>query len=447
MEYPMNMLALAFGRATGSSWKGEKKMSGKASDFRKKIARTFLAPGAWLLVLPVLGSALLAAQTPPSSDPAPLAIVLTRLDRGDTEGAARLLKENLPVTKSRLEAVLQEIDRKFDEAGRFGATSGHEGHENVLQRLLDENDRYEKVFDLYSTLSEDETLYKRFKARKLRIEGAFYTHAGEHACGETLDWTEAQRQYQTALERLEAGFALAKEVNDLRIMASAKINMGSTLVRLVEPEKAIAAYNEGMQYADQVPGEMYRGMVRMNLGNAYVWTQQPDQSLTYLQPALESFKKMGRGTWQANVLLTIGNAQMLQKKFSSAWETFRLVLDLAIQSGEDRVRGQVLLNLGTTAWQLKKPEAASYIQDALEWFKGPQGEVYTALQREVVAQDGLRLLSWMAKENGDDATAATYNKQYYESLGSDPDRYNKLRSSPCYAIYQARSPAQPMAQK
>lgn len=421
-------------------------MGGRASDFLN-VARVFLTRILLWLVLPILSAALLAAQIPPSNDPAPLAIVLTRLERGDTEGAARLLKENLPVTRSRLEGVLEEIDRKFDEAGRFGATSGHGVHEDVLQQLLDGNNRYEKLFALYRTLSGDDKPYKRFEARKLRIEGAFYTHAGEDVCGDTLDWVEAQRQYRTALERLEAGFALAKEVNDLRIMASAKINMGSTLVRLVEPERAIEAYNEGMRYADQLPGEMYKGMVRMNLGNTYVWTQQPDRSLTYSQPALESFKKMGRGTWIANVLLTIGNAQLEQKKFSSAWETFRLTLDMAIQSGEDRVRGQVLLNLGTAAWQLKKPEAASYIQEAMEWFKGPQGEVYTALQREVVAQDGLRLLSWMAKEKGDDAAAEKYNKQFLESLGSDPDRYHKLRSSPCYAIYQARSSSQPTAQK
>ena len=236
----------------------------------------------------------------------------------------------------------------------------------------------------------------------------------------------------------KGGFALAKEANDLRVMASAKNNMGSTLIRLLEPEKAIEAYNEAMGYADQVPGEMYKGLVRLNLGNTYVWTRDPDRSLTYSQAALTSFKKMGRGTWQANALMNIGNAQLLQQKFSSAWETMRIALDLAKQAGEDRVRGRALLNLGMAGLQLKKPEAAAYIQEAMEWYKGITGEIYTPIEQEAILQDGYRLLSQIAKATGDQAAGEKYDKLFFESIGPDPDRYGKLRTSPCFAIYQAR---------
>ena len=399
----------------------------------------------WFCLLFVNPSSL-TAQAAPSSDPTPLALVLLRLERGDREGAARLLGENLPVTKSRLESVLGEVDRKFDEAGRFGATAGHDVHQQVLDRVLEDTRRYEKLFALYRTLSGDETLYKRLTARQLRIEGAHYTHAGEHACGDNLNWEEAQRLYHTAMERLEAGFALAKEVNDLRVMASAKNNMGSTLIRLIEPEKAIEAYNEGMLYANQVPGEMYKGLVNLNLGNTYVWTRDPDRSLAYSQSALEGFKKMGRGTWQSNAWMNIANAQLLQQKFASAWETMRVALDLATQSGEDRVRGRALLNLGMAGLQLKKPEAAAYILEAMEWYKGVTGKIYTPIEREAILQDGYRLLSQLARATGDEAAAAKYDKLFFESIGPDPDRYGKLRASPCFAIYTARPAAsQPLA--
>ena len=399
----------------------------------------------WFCLLFVNPSSL-TAQAVPSSDPSPLATVLLRLERGDTKGAARLLGENLPVTKARLEGVLDDVDRKFDEAGRFGATAGHDVHQEVLDRLIEENLRYEKLFDLYRNLSDDETLYKRFEARRWRIEGAFYTHGGEHACGDNMNWEEAQRLYHTAMERLEAGFALAKEANDLRVMASAKNNMGSTLIRLLEPERAIAAYNEGMRYANQLPGEMYKGMVNLNLGNTYVWTRDPDRSLAYSQSALESFKKMGRGTWQSNAWMNIANAQLLQQKFASAWETMRVALDLATQSGEDRVRGRALLNLGMAGLQLKKPEAAAYILEAMEWYKGVTGKIYTPIEREAILQDGYRLLSQLARATGDEAAAAKYDKLFFESIGPDPDRYGKLRASPCFAIYTARPAAsQPLA--
>src|ERR1039458_7417822 len=104
---------------------------------------------------------------------------------------------------------------------------------------------------------------------------------------------------------------------------------------------------------------------------------------------MASFKKMGRGTWQANAQMNIGNAYMREQRFSSAWESLRVALDLAKQSGEDRVRGNALMNLGMAAFQLKKPEAAALIQEGLEWYAKEGAEVYPSIEREVVRQDGL----------------------------------------------------------
>jgi tetratricopeptide (TPR) repeat protein len=372
---------------------------------------------------------------------------MTRLDRGDEAGAERLMRDNLAVTKRRMEARLAQLDEKFDEAGRYGATAGHEVHTEVLENLMNDVNRDRKLFDLYRKLTGDEIIYKRLEARRLRFEGALYTHEGEDACGETLNWEEAQRLYNLALERLEAGFALAKEVKETRVMASAKNNVGSTLIRLLQPEKALVAYQEGMQYAQQLPGEMYKGLVNLNLGNTYVWIGDPETSLRYSEPALASFKKMGRATWQANAVMNIGNAYMREQKYSMAWEHLRMALDLAKQSGEDRVRGRALLNLGMIAYQLKKPEAAAFVQQALDWFAKEGSEVYTTIEKEVVQQDGLRLLSRIAKGNGDEAAAKKYDRQFLDLINTDPDRYGKLRASPCFAIYQARPAGQPIAQK
>jgi tetratricopeptide (TPR) repeat protein len=380
----------------------------------------------------------LAGQAGPSSDPAPLFILMNKIDHNEMDDAERLMKDNLAVTKTRLEELINERDTRFDELGRFGATSGHEVHKEVLDQFIQENTRYARLFDLYRKLTDDEMLSKRFEARRLRYEGAFLTHDGEDVCGDTLDWGAALNHYREALEKLDAAFALAQEVNDTRLMASAKINIGSTLVRMVEPEKAIAAYTEGMRYADQLPGEMYRGMVRMNMGNTYVWIGEPDKSMSYAQSALESFRKMGRGTWEANAQLLIGNAQMHQKNLSSAWETLRLALDLAVQSGEDRVRGKALINLGSIAVLLNRPtEATAYLEQARDWF-GNHGEVYTAIERETVEQDGLLLLSEAAKQAGNKDQAEQYRQEFLRSLAASPGRYNAVRESPCYALYKAR---------
>lgn len=310
-----------------------------------------------VLVTWLLGTAAvrLEAQAPPSADPMPLVVILTRAEKGDVPGAERLMRDNLPVEKRRLEETLAQFDQKFDDLGRSGATSGRDVHADVLEKFLDEVRRYEKLFDIYRRVSGDGVLLKRVDARILRFEGAYYTAYGEDACGEGLRWAEAEKRYTTAMERLQAGFDLAKEVNDLRLMASAKNNMGSTLIRLVEPEKAIQAYEEGLRYASQLPGEMYKGLVNLNLGNTYVWIGQPETSLHYSESAMASFRKMGRGTWQANAQMNIGNAYIRERKFSTAWESLRVALEMAKQSGEDRVRGRALLNLGMVAFQLKRP--------------------------------------------------------------------------------------------
>ena len=382
-------------------------------------------------------SGLLEAQVTPSSDPVPLMILLTKLDQGDVAGAERLMGENLEVVKQRLEGVLGELDNKFDQLGRYGATAGHEVHTEVLENFLEEVGRYAKLFDVYRRLSGDDVLYKRIEARRLRFEGALYTHAGEDACGDHLDWEEANEFYNLALQRLQAGFALAEEVDELRVMVSAKNNMGSTFIRMVQPDRGLAAYQEALRLANQLGGDMYPGMIRMNLGNTHVWVGEPDLSMAYLEPALAAFKRMGRGTWQANALLTIGNVYLRQGKFSSAWETLGVALEVAKQSGEDRVRGRVLMNLGMAGLQLKKPEAMSFIQESLEWYAGPNGQVYPDIEREVMQQDGLRLLSRVAREIGDEALAEKYMKEFFESVGPDPDRYAVVRASPCFAIYKA----------
>ena len=380
---------------------------------------------------------LLEAQVTPSSDPVPLMILLTKMEQGDVAGTERLMAENLEVMKQRLEEVLGQLDQQFDHLGRFGATSGHEVHTEVLEHFLEEVGHYKDLFEVYSRLSGDEVLYKRIEARRLRFEGALYTHAGEDACGDHLDWEEAQLLYNLALERLQAGYALAEEVDELRVMASAMNNMGSTYIRLVQPDRGLATYLEALDLATQLGGDMYPGMVRMNIGNTHVWVGDPDLAMEYLDPAWEAFLRMGRGTWQANVMQTIGNVYMRQGDFESAWEKLELALELATQSGEDRVRGRVLMNLGMTGLQLKKPEAMDYVQEGLEWYAGPDGQVYPDIEREVMQQEGLRLLSLVARENGDEALAEEYMKQFFESVGQNPERYEEVRNSPCFAIYKA----------
>jgi tetratricopeptide (TPR) repeat protein len=370
---------------------------------------------------------------------------MNKIDHGEMEDAERLMRDNPAVTKARLEELIAERDARFDELGRFGATSGHEIHKEVLNEFMEENVRYLKLYDMYRGVSGDEMLYKRFAARRLRYEGAFYTHSGEDECGDHLDWEGAQQFYRDALGRLAEAFTIAKEVNDTRLMASIKINEGSTLIRLLEPEKALEAYKEGMRYADQQQGEMYKGMVRLNMGNTYVWIGEPDESLAFGQAALESFKKMGRGTWQANAVMVIGNAQMQQKKFASSWETLRMALDLAVQSGEDRVRGKALMNLGGVALMLKRPEAISYFQQAREWYTS-HGDVYTAIERETILQDSLMMMSRAAEQAGNQAEAEQYRKEFVKSIAAEPDRYQLVRESPCYALYKARPVKQAAAQ-
>jgi hypothetical protein len=135
--------------------------------------------------------------------------------------------------------------------------------------------------------------------------------------------------------------------------------------------------------------------------------------------------------------MVVGNAQLLQKQYATAWETLRSTLDLAIQSGEDRVRGKALLNLGMIALQLNRPDAASYIEQARDWYAN-HGDVYTALERETVAQDGLMMLSRAAELSGDRQLADNYKKQFTQSINANPDRYSQVRNSPCFALYKAQ---------
>jgi tetratricopeptide (TPR) repeat protein len=379
------------------------------------------------------------AQAPTDEDPALVPILVWQLERGDTQAAEQLLRDNLTRIKPHLEAVLRDIDRQFDIIGRFGAVSIRFGPGYTA--LEESNRKHEPLFELYLRLSGDQLLFKQFEARKLRIEGAHLTNTAENLCGEDLDWEHAEGLYQTAIERLNAAFALAREQNDFRMMASAKTNIGSTLIRLGKPQEAFDAYQEGLRYAEQLPFDLYKGLFRLNLANAYVWVGDAERALAYSREALAIFRRIQRGTWEANALMTMGNAYLRQQRFADAWETLNLTLEAARQSGEQRVYGRALLNLGMVGLQLKRPEASALVEEALAIYQKDR-EVYPAIEREAILQDGLRMLSQLARQAGDEALAEERMKQFFETLGSDPDRYNAIRQSPCFEIYRARPASQ-----
>ncbi|MBI4460914.1 MAG: tetratricopeptide repeat protein [Acidobacteria bacterium] len=391
-----------------------------------------------LICAALIGASVLwaVAQAPSDEDPALVYILLWQLDRGDSAKAERLLRSNLPQVEKKLEELIPEIDREFDIVGRFGAVSIRFGP--GYKDLEAKAERYQKLFDLYRRTGGNENLYNRFLVRRLRIEGAHATNEGENVCGGEIDWEAAQRLYRQALDSLEKALPIARELQDYRMMASIQTNIGSTQIRLLEPQKALRAYTEGIRYADQLDSDLYKGLLRLNLANTYVWIGQPERALPYAQQALEIFRKIGRGTWEANALMTIGNAYLRQQKFSSAWETLSLTLQVAQRSGEERVYGRTLLNLGAVGLQLKKPEAASFLQQGVDWYK-EDDEIYPAIEREVMLQDALRLLSQLSQRTGQPDRARQYTKEYLEMLGSDPNRPQSLRQSPCFAIYKGRS--------
>jgi tetratricopeptide (TPR) repeat protein len=135
--------------------------------------------------------------------------------------------------------------------------------------------------------------------------------------------------------------------------------------------------------------------------------------------------------------MVIGNAQMQMKQFATSWETLRTALDLAIQSGEDRVRGKALVNLGAVALMLKRPEALTYLKQARDWYSN-HGDVYTEIERETILQDSLMLMSRAAEQAGNEQDAERYKQEFLQSMSADPERYNQVRESPCYALYKAR---------
>jgi tetratricopeptide (TPR) repeat protein len=381
------------------------------------------------------------SQTRPSppvmseDDPAMVPILLWQLERGETERATEILKANLTRIKPRLEAAIADIDRQFDILGRFGAVSIYFGP--GYGDLEASNERYEKLFDLYRKLSGDEDLYKRFEARKLRVEGAHLTNQGEIECGDHLDWTKAQELYETALDRLNASYKLAEELKDVHLEASAKVNIGSTLIRLDKPQAAIQAYNEGLAKADTMSADMYKGLLRLNLGNTYVWLGQPDKSLSYSQDALAIFRKMHRGTWEANALMNLGNGYLRQKDLNNAWNTLEQALEVARKNGEYRVYGRTLVNLGMAGLAMKKKEAIPYLEEAVAWYRQDH-EVYPAIEREVIVQQALHMLSQLSQQIGETDLAEKYEREYADAAAAAPHSFSELKANPCFAIYMSR---------
>ena len=75
-------------------------------------------------------------------------------------------------------------------------------------------------------------------------------------------------------------------------------------------------------------------------------------------------------------------------------------------------------------------------KEAQEWYKS-HGDVFTEIERETVAVESLNMLARIYDSQGNKAEADKYRKAYTAAVAADPDRYNEVRSSPCYALYKA----------
>jgi tetratricopeptide (TPR) repeat protein len=334
------------------------------------------------------------AQHAPSS-PAPdrdgaASRVRVLLERGDERAAKTLTRQLARELDDELTALLDEIDRDFDDMSRQKARSDE--LEARFERLSAVFSRYEPIFEVHHEVNGRPRVLRRFQAKKLRIGGAEHTNRGDRLW-DRFEYARALEEYGSAIAKLQEAIPLAHIAEDQKLVASCLNNIGYAEVYRGNATAGLQHYSEAFAIADRLGDDVYRGLYKLNLATYHLYMGDPASSLRYSQEASELTRKTGRRTWLANTLLNLGSAHLLLAQADQAEAVLQQALIESQQANDRRSRGRILMNLAFAAAQAKRDaDAASRMEDARRWYEA-NADVYAEAERTLASYQSLSFLT------------------------------------------------------
>ena len=358
---------------------------------------------------------------------AALTLVRSSLKQGDSPAAESLIRENVEPLRQELTKILNNMDRGFDELGRQKARY------DILQERFSQFQAtwmpYEEVFRLFSRVTDQPGYLERFQAKRLRIEGARHTTKADFFW-DRQEYSEALREYDEGIKKLQAAIPLAAAVNDQKLVAACLTNIGYNEIYSGNHSEGLRVYSQALQIAEQRQDDVFQGMYLLNLGTFHLYTIQPQEALEYSLRATEMNRKSGRRTWEANALLNVGASYLFLRQHEEAHSYLHKALLKAEEVKDRRAHGRILFNLALVTAQMGRiQEAASSMEQALEWYS-EHNVVYSQAETTMLQYQGVRFLVSSYKKLEIPEKAEYYATQATELLSQNPQQLRTYLEDP-----------------
>jgi tetratricopeptide (TPR) repeat protein len=291
------------------------------------------------LVLVAAVTALLVA----SSQSGPSLLDQLRALRNDRPAAVRLVRARQADTR----ALLDELRDSFD-------ASIHSARTRPEQRKVEYDgvalDLGITISRLYADVTEDTHPWRRFTARKARIEGTEYLNA---------------RDYRPALARLDAALRDAEALDDVWLMVITRLNIAYARIELGEARLARDLCVRAARDAERL-GPRAKGLAAFDLAAAYVHLEEYTAAIPYAEAAARYSREAGIKLWEGNALLNLGVAYRQIGEGARARASLEQALAVITQTADQLGTGRTLYNLALVSTDERdSAKAAAYLERAL----------------------------------------------------------------------------------
>jgi tetratricopeptide (TPR) repeat protein len=292
-----------------------------------------------LLIVAALCQVLLATPSIQETD----AGLEQQLLAADTAQAVALVANAPEKTKALLDRLLDEIDHSV-------RSHRDSPEQRKVQFSRDSLDRAIRISEVYSRATDDTRPYRRFVARRQRLEGTALLNA---------------RRYRDALSTLQPVLAEAEALEDRWLEMTAHTSLAYAYLELGDRDRTLQQAEAAVAAASS-QGDRARTLALYNLGSTHVHFGRMSAALEPLTAAVTLARDAKNDMWLGNAALSLGVAYRQLGQRDEAERATQEALDALTRAGDRLGIGRSLYNLGLMAFERRDFAAASgYMERAL----------------------------------------------------------------------------------
>jgi tetratricopeptide (TPR) repeat protein len=289
---------------------------------------------------------ILTLQTPQTRD------ALRWLDYLD-DGRSQELREAIQQQPAEANAALETLLADFDSSIHSWRDTPEQRRVQYSQTILGNGLQLSRAV---AQVSGDNTLQRRFEARRDRIQATQLLNDGE---------------FQEALSLIESVRSTARQLEDRSFLFSTYLSSAYAHLGQGRPESALADCEIALQLAREIGDRVKHTLALFNLGTAHLHLSHYDQALTHSREAARSAAEIGNLIWEANAWLNVGYVEIMQSRYESAQAALEQTLTLSQKARDPLGEGRALYNLGVLySKQERWDMARDHLEQSLKFIRG-----------------------------------------------------------------------------